>query len=160
MIDSMTRAALGALALTLVVACGDSNSPVSTSPLEGYSQVGTSDTGTVKPPPPPVGPGSFHGVVRGYQSGIIDTLGTAVLLEGVTVNAYTRVASAPDEVGVLAASVLTNASGVFQMPTLAGGEYVVTFTPPASSPYKGGWTLAFAGPQSNENPWWIMLPKK
>jgi hypothetical protein len=129
------------------------------SPLDGLSRVATSDTGTSTPPPPPVGVGSFHGVVRGYQTGGPDTLSSAVLLEGVRVTAYARKATATDSVGVgpQAASVLTDADGVFQLPDLAAGDYVVTFTTPAGSKYAGGWTVATANATSNQSPWWIML---
>jgi hypothetical protein len=140
-----------------VIACADGNSPA-TSPIEGLATVSTSDTGTKKPVDPPVGVGSFHGVVRGYTTGIMDTLGTAVLLDNVTVTAYHR--SGSGDIGAFAASVLTNASGVFQMPTLPMGEYAVVFTPPSGSLYAGGWTVTTVGPTSNASPWWIMLPKK
>jgi len=142
-------------------ACNDGTSPI-TSPLSGLSRVATTDTGTSTPPPPPVGTGSFHGVVRGYQAGVVDTLSTTVLLEGVRVTAYVRQPTASDSIGVgaQAASVLTDASGVFQLPDLAAGDYVVTFTPAAGSAYAGGWTVATASATSNQSPWWIMLQKK
>lgn len=144
-----------------VQACKDGTDPAP-SPLAGMARVAVTDTSTTKPPPPPAGVGSFHGVVRGYQTGVIDTLNTAVLLAGVRVTAYTRVTSAADSVGVgpQAASVLTDGSGVFQLPDLAAGEYVVTFAPPAGSSYAGGWTIGTASATSNQSPWWIMLAKK
>ena len=152
---------LSVLALVVVQACNDGTSPVAPS-LAGLSRVATTDTGTSTPPPPPVGVGSFHGVIRGYRSGVVDTMSTEVLLEGVRVTAYSRVVTASDTVGVgpQAASVLTDASGVFQLPDLAAGEYIVTFTTPAGSKYGGGWTIATASATSNVSPWWIMLLAK
>lgn len=152
---------LSLVAVLGVAACNDGTSPVA-SPVTGLDRVATTDTGTTTPPPPPVGVGSFHGVVRGYQTGTPDTLSTVVVLEGVRVTAYARVATASDSIGVgpQGASVLTDASGVFQLPDLAAGDYVVTFTTPAGSKYAGGWTVATASATSNQSPWWIMLAEK
>jgi hypothetical protein len=100
------------------------------------------------------------GTLYGYEPAP-DTAASAVRIAGARVTAFVREEAngqvvAGDEV----ATVLTNAQGFFQLPTLQGGEYVVTFVPPASSPYRGGWTTAFAWQQSGDSPWYIMLPRK
>jgi hypothetical protein len=77
------------------------------------------------------------------------------------VTAYPRLSTEPiPDVGPAAASVVTGADGKFQLPTLPGGEYVVTFNPPASSIYAGVWVTATAFDGSSEWPWWVVLPKK
>ena len=62
--------------------------------------------------------------------------------------------------GAAAATVTTGTHGKFQLPTLAGGTYVVTFTPPATSIYGGVWVTAATSANSNEHPWWVILWKK
>lgn len=158
-----SRAPIALLTIAaLLLACVDGMAPTP-SPLAGLDRVSTTDTGTTPPPPPPpVGVGSFHGVVRGYTKGAIDTLNTAVLLVGARVTAYPRTTATTDTLGLgpMAASVLTDASGVFHLPVLAAGPYIVTFNPPAGSKYGGGWTIATASATSNQSPWWIMLQSK
>lgn len=144
--------------------CTDGTAPIA-SPLEGLSRITVDDTagtGTL-PPPPPLGTGSLRGTVIGYKSGFGDTLATAKPLAGVRVSAYVRIdPTATDSIGVgtLAAMVVTTSGGVFQLPVLQAGEYIVTFTPPDSSKYRGGWSLGMANATSNASPWWIMLPEK
>jgi hypothetical protein len=62
--------------------------------------------------------------------------------------------------GPAAATVTTGADGKFELPTLAGGTYVVTFNPPASSIYGGVWVTAATSATSNDWPWWVILWKK
>ena len=85
------------------------------------------------------------------------------MLAGVRVTAYVRInptATDSNGVGPQAASVLTDAAGIFQLPVLAGGEYIVTFSPPEGSKYRGGWSIGLADATSNASRWWIMLPEK
>ena len=150
--------------IVVALACAEGTSPIA-SPLAGLSRIAVDDTagtGTL-PPPPPVGTGSFRGTVMGYKSGFGDTLATAQVLESVRVTAYVRInPTATDSVGVgqLAATVLTTVAGVFQLPVLQAGEYIVTFNPPDGSKYRGGWSIGTASATSNASPWWIMLAEK
>jgi hypothetical protein len=150
-------------ALVTVAACSDSSpSAPDSSPLAGLTKAARNDTA---PTPPnntePLAPGSFHGTIYGYEPGP-DTLKNSERLAGVKVTAYPRLRSSTDTLGVGAptASVLTNSSGEFQLPTMPGGEYVVTFNPPTGSKYRGGWTVATAFAESNAHAWWIMLAVK
>jgi len=153
-----------AILIIVALACADGTAPIA-SPLAGLARVTADDTvgtGTL-PPPPPVGTGSFRGTVIGYKSGFGDTLATAKVLEGVRVTAYVRInPTATDSIGVgpQAAMVLTNTAGVFQLPVLQAGEYIVTFSPPDGSKYRGGWSIGVADASSNASPWWIMLAEK
>jgi hypothetical protein len=92
-----------------------------------------------------------------------DSLETAPRVAGVRVTAYpylgASTSGAPD-LGPEAASVITGADGAFQLPELPGGEYAVTFEPPANSIYQGVWVHAISHSGSNEYPWWVVLPKK
>lgn len=160
----MRLATLATLAASLaVIACADSIDPV-LSPLADLARF-DSDTTVNGPPPttpsPNPTPGSFRGTVRGYEPGP-DTLASAVRLANVTVTAFRRVPTASDTLGLgpEQASVITNAEGEFQLPTMPGGEYIVTFVPHPSSKYRGVWTVATAHESSGEFPWWIMLPVK
>ncbi|HEX9691703.1 MAG TPA: hypothetical protein VGA22_06365 [Gemmatimonadales bacterium] len=149
-----------ALAVASLVAAGCADPPTAGNEdvLAGLEAVSTNDSG---PTQPIDGPGSFRGGVMGYDPGP-DTLDTTVRLPNVQVTVYTRVDSEGDAVGVgpEVVSVLTDENGEFQTPELPGGEYVVTFMPPADSRYSGGWTIGVAHPESNQHPWWIMLPAK
>jgi hypothetical protein len=163
------------LALALVVAltaglfvsaCSDSPTENENSPLTGLTQRGGSDsTGNPLPPPPtnPT-PGSFHGTVLGpSQPGSGgDTLASAPRVAGVVVTAYpvTGGTESLPTLGSAAATVTTGADGKFQLPTLTGGTYVVTFNPPASSIYGGVWVTAATSATSNDWPWWVILWKK
>ena len=160
------RSVLVVAVLAALTACG-SDDPTGnpSSPLNGLSQSeGRDSTGTSVPSPPAsTTPGYFRGTVLGPSSpgSGSDTLATAPRVGGVTVTAYPRLTSASvPEVGPAAASVTTGSDGKFQLPILPGGEYVVTFTPPAGSPYAGVWVTATAYSGSSEWPWWVVLPKK
>ena len=157
------RAQLGAacIAVLLAAACSDHDpAGPGNDPLAGLTEAERGDTATSPPPSVPRGPGHFVGTVYGYDPGP-DTLASSVRLEGARVTAFVLVQT-PDTVvaGRQAASVLTNAQGFFQLPTLPAGEYIVTFVPPAGSPYRGGWTVAEAWQQSGDSPWYIMLPRR
>jgi hypothetical protein len=56
--------------------------------------------------------------------------------------------------------VLTDANGHFQLPTLAGGDYVVAFSPPEGSNYRGVWATATVSNHSADYPWWVVLSLK
>ena len=167
--STSTRSSGSILALALllsVTACGsDYTTGTQSSPLNGLSQAeGKDSTGTTVPvPPTSTTPGYFRGTVLGPSvpgSGP-DTLATAPRVSGVTVTAYPRLSTDPvPDVGPAAASVVTGSDGKFQLPTLPGGEYVVTFTPPSGSIYQGVWVTATAYNGSAEWPWWVVLPKR
>ena len=160
---NIPRHALGlaCIALVVAVACSD-NGPAGPGPdpLAGLTAATRGDTAPEPPQSTPRGPGFFVGTVYGYEPGP-DTLASAVKLEGARVTAFVRVDTGDGvAAGRQVASVVTNAQGFFQLPTLPGGEYVVTFVPPSASPYRGGWTVAAAWQQSGDSPWYIMLPRK
>ena len=146
--------------VAIAAACADGPAGPVGDPLAGLAVAERGDTASASPTSTPRSPGYFVGTVYGYEPGP-DTLASAVRLEGARVTAYVRVdGSEGVTAGRQVASVLTNAQGHFQLPTLPGGEYVVTFVPAATSPYRGGWTTAEAWQQSGDSPWWIMLPRK
>jgi hypothetical protein len=152
---------LATVVLALAAACsGDDPASPGDDPLAGLTAATRGDTAPEAPPDLPRGPGYFVGTVYGYDPGP-DTLASAVKLAGVRVSAFTRVDTGEGvTAGRQVATVLTDAKGFFQLPTLPGGEYVVTFVPGAASPYRGGWTTAGAWQQSGDNPWYIMLARK
>jgi hypothetical protein len=116
----------------------------------------------VNTPPPPTGaPGVFRGRIMRYDPGP-DSASNATGLEGVRVTAYTREASSPDvtDPGAQVATLLSDANGEFAFAPLPFGEYVVTFTPPASCNCRGVWATAFANESSGNYPWWVMLAPK
>jgi hypothetical protein len=151
-----------------IVACADSGpAPIDQSPLAGLTRVSTNDSGGVTTPAPAADPtpGYFRGTIRGYSSASgPDTLATAVKLPNVRVTAYPRIESRTDTLGVgpAAGEALTDANGEFTLPTMPGGDYVVTFNPqaPEDTQYHGGWTVTTIHERSHEVPWYIMLPKK
>ena len=150
-----------ALSVVAVIACSDTKptTPAAEpSPLEGRIQVQSPDTGggnTVTR----TGNGLFRGTVMGYsEADLPDTLKSARRLANVVVTAYpAELTSGEPKLGPAAASVTTNADGQFTFPTLVGGLYVVTFAPPAGSPYASVWTIATAHSESGNQPWTIML---
>lgn len=161
----------GSIALVLMaatlVACSDDPTGTGNSPLAGLSQrEGADSVGNPLPPEPTTPtPGSFHGTVLGPSEPGAgnDSLATAPRVSGVVVTAYPVTGGTPGSptLGAAEATVTTGADGKFQLPTLAGGEYVVTFNPPASSIYGGVWvSQAFTSAQSNDWPWWVVLWKK
>ena len=121
---------------------------------------------SVLPPPPPATLGYFHGTVMGQWQGtqggtLADSMAAMPKLANIRVDVYPRLSARnPLAVGPLAASVLTDANGYFQIPTLAGGDYVVTFVPPAGSLYQGVWVTATANTHSSDWSWWVVLSKK
>ncbi len=164
MLARSRRYGLGLIAAAgVVVACAD-NSPTesSNSPLAGMSRVDANDS-SVTPPPTDQTPGYFHGTVLGPSEPGAgnDSLATAPRIANVRVTIYPRVgASLPVEVGPEAGSVLTGADGKFQLPTLPPGEYVVTFVPPANSIYSSVYAFGPLRSNSEDYPWWVVLPRK
>jgi hypothetical protein len=154
-----------ALAATFAFACADDDttSPVP-SPLAGLARVAPNDNDTTTTPPVGATPGFFHGTVLGPSAAGAgpDTLATAPRVANVRVNAYLRVASSTDTLGIgpLIASVMTDANGEWTLPVLPGGLYIVTFTVPDGSPYTGVWATAIAHSHSSDYPWWVVLAKK
>jgi hypothetical protein len=91
-----------------------------------------------------------------------DSLATAPRVANAKVTAYPRqpTATDPNAVGTAVAEVVTGADGKFQLPTLPGGDYIVTINPAAGSIYGGVWVTATAHSTSHEFPWWVVLWKK
>jgi hypothetical protein len=158
------------LALTsgLTVACSDDPSGPESSPLAGFSQQqGRDSVGNSLPPAPSVPTaGGFHGTVlapSGSHTPGQDTLATAPRIAGVVVNAYKWQAGSYEGdkpvLGALEQTVTTGADGKFAL-DLSGGDYVVSFTPPANSEYGGVYVTASTSANSNQWPWWVILWKK
>lgn len=148
-----------ALAIAAAVACSDTATAPEENPLAGLA-VATRVDSAPSQSPDSLGPGHFVGTLYGYEPDR-DSAASAVRIEGARVTAYIR-EEANDRVvaGDQVASVLTDAHGDFHLPTLPSDQYVVTFVPPAESPYRGGWTTAQAWQHSGDYPWYIMLPRK
>lgn len=144
-------------ATLLAAACTDGSGP-NPSPLDGLVQyAGTDSIGA--PPPPATGnptAGYFRGTVVGPSAPGAgnDSLATAPRIAGVTVSVYAELEGSP------VASVVTGADGRFVLPTLPGGHYAVTFTPPINSPYGGVWATAPIHAASHTHPWWVVLWKR
>lgn len=148
------------LLLAAAVACGGGGPTESEwSPIAGFARVDQGDSTTATPQAAPAAsPGYFRGTVYGYTPGP-DSLSTRVPLAGVRVTPYVGmpVPSGGTAPGDEVAEVLTGADGAFRLPELPGGDYVVAFTPPASAPYRGVWTIARAWSGSGEGGWVIYL---
>lgn len=156
------RSIVSAAVIIAAIACGDSTTDVDSSILLGLSRAEANDTVTTTPPPPtqPT-PGAFHGFVLGPGTGP-DTMATAPRLQGVAVMAYPLLgySGTQPQVGDVVASMVTDANGAFQSPTIAGGEYVVTFVPPLNSIYRGVYVTTTIHDGSSSGTWWIILPRK
>ena len=154
-----------ALTSALAVACSDDPTETGNSPLAGLAQRdGRDSIGNPLPTPPatPV-PGGFHGTVVGPATPGpgVDTMATAPRISGVVVKAFKVIGGtqAEPELGALEQSVTTGDDGKFAL-MLSGGEYVVTFTPPANGIYGGVWVTGATSATSNTWPWWVVLWKK
>lgn len=153
----------GLAALIVAVACADEG-PTTPGPttLMGLVEVESNDTIATQPPPEaPATPGAFHGFVLGHGTGP-DTMATAPRLQGVVVTAYPHLGwnGSNPVVGEASATRTTDANGAFQFPVLPGGEYVVTFVPPASSTYGATFVTTTIHSGSDEGNWWVILPLK
>lgn len=157
------RALVAAAIVGFAVACADQTSPTTSGdPLKDLVHL-TADTGSAGPGEQPT-PGAFHGRVLGQSTpGAIDTLDTATRVANVLVKIYSHVqVSTTDTLGVgpEVARTTTDGNGDFQTPTLPGALYIVTFTPPVGSPYRGVYVVATAFSRSGDYPWLIVLPKQ
>lgn len=142
-------------------ACSDDSSGPAADPLAGLVTAERGDTAETPPNETPDGPGHFQGFVKGYTPGVVDTNSTIVALADVRVTAYRNDGTGVQpEAGDAVATTFSNASGAWALPTLPGGEYVITFVPPAGSSYHGGWTVGQAWSNSGDSPWQIFLSKK
>lgn len=153
---------LAALLLFAAAACSEKPTTVEPSILRGLSQGESNDTvGTAPPPPTQATPGSFRGFVLGPGTGP-DTMATAPRLEGIVVTAYRLLGWSGQEPSVsdAIATMTSDAGGTFQSPTIPGGEYVVTFVPPASSIYRGVYVTTTIHAASSDGNWWVVLPRK
>jgi hypothetical protein len=164
MIAPSSVVALTIIALSLA-ACTESNIPSGTGegPLAGLLATSSNDTSTATPPQASTDPGYFRGTVMapGSPGGVGDTLATKPRIANVTVTIYPRVGSGlPPQPGPEAGSVVTGADGLFQLPTLPAGEYIVTFVPPENSQYAGVYAFGPLNANSKDYPWWVTLPLK
>ena len=146
----------------IVSACSESQ-PTDTGPaiLAGLAESQSNDTtGTVPPPPSNPTPGSFKGYVLGPGTGP-DTMATAPRLQNVAVTVYPSLgwSGTQPRPGDAVATMTTSASGEFQSPTLPGGEYIITFVPPAGSIYRGVYVTTTIHAGSSNGNWWVVLPK-
>ena len=168
-----SRTATVLIATGFAFACaGEAPTASESSPKAGLrsAQVQDSASSTPAPTPPPSTPptpGYVHGTVRapgGSAPPGQDSLSASVKIPGAIVTAYPRVRSTLDTAGAgpMAAQVTTDANGQFTLPTLPGGEYIVTFNPPASlsAVYGGVWVTTTIHSGSSDFPWWITLWKK
>jgi hypothetical protein len=154
----LAAAMVGAMALA---ACqGDSTNPT-TGVLAGVAHVTSNDTTIGTPPVGTTTPGSFHGFVIGHGTGV-DTMLTAPRIVGATVTAYPQLGfdGSTPLIGDPVGTVTTDASGTFQFPEIAGGNYVVVVRPPASSGYRSVYILATISNVSNSGNWWVVLSQE
>jgi hypothetical protein len=160
-------AAFIAVAL-LAIACTDSTSePNTPAPLRGLNGASSQDSAGNPPPPPPGGvatAGYVQGTVLGPSAPGAgnDSLLTAPRVAGARIAAFpiTGGTQASPTLGDEVASTVTGADGRFTLPTVPGGPYVVTVTPPAGSVYGGVWVTGTIHDQSHLFPWWVVLWKK
>jgi hypothetical protein len=169
---SLTIALALAASAFVAAACAEkSPTEVDDSPLAGLLESQATDSaGAPAPTAPPTSPGTpgyVRGVVRAPSQNAQpgqDTLGASTRIAGAIVTAHPYVLITPDSLGPgpQVAQVVTNANGEFQLPTLPGGQYVITFSPPASlaNTYGGVWTTGPIHDKSHEHPWWVTLWKK
>ena len=157
------------VAMSLLIAVGSacsSGDPAGpdTSPLAGLSKATANDTSNSTHQPTGEGPGYIRGTVLGQSppGAGNDSLNTAPRVAGVVVTIYTRKAGTGTavETGDVKGTVTTGADGLFTLPTLPSGEYVVTFVPPRNSIYYGVWVHGELHENSAMYPWWIVLQKK
>lgn len=148
---------------TALAACSsDPAGPIPPSVLDGLQQSVAHDSVGGTPPTPqnPTGSGEIHGtVLLPSNGGGGDTLATAPRVVGATITAYPVLNSSSLELGPAAASTVTGADGMFTLPTLAAGEYVITVEPPAAlaSTHYGTWIRGNIHPDSGYFPWWVVL---
>jgi hypothetical protein len=161
------RTAIATLAFlaAMAVACSDK---AVTGPDSSVTAGLTRDLGndTATTTPANAGPGYFHGTVLGSAPEIAgaDSLALFPKLAGVVVTIYPLIATAGDSMnpanhGPAAGLVVTDVAGQFQLPTLAAGNYLVTFVPPSTSGYHGVYAFGPLRSNSKDYPWWVVLSK-
>ena len=151
----------GIAALAVAVACSDDSTSPHPSVLAGLAAGKSNDTTVGQPGPGSTQPGSFHGYVLGHGVGP-DTFATAPRIQNATITAYPHLGYDGDTplVGDPAGTVKTDANGFFQFPTIPGGAYVITVTPPAGSDYRGQYITGTISEVSNSGTWWVVLSKQ
>lgn len=156
-LTTLSVAAAVAVAVTLAACAGDSTNPTSNL-LAGAAHVTSNDTVVGTPPEGTTTPGSFHGFVLGHGTGV-DTFTTAPRIQGATVTAYPHLGynGQTPILGDPVGTVTTDATGAFQFPEIAGGNYVVLVTPTAASGYRPVYILAQISNVSNSGTWWVVL---
>lgn len=153
-----------ALAVVIAAACDSAVTAPDTSPLSGLVRAYAEDsTGTpVEPSEGTPGSGYFAGIVKGPSpvGTTGDTLGSAPRIANVVIRAYPLIGGTGGslELGPEVGTTTTDADGAFTFPLLSGGDYAVTFSPPAGSGYTGTWVLAHVDAQTHTHPWWVTLP--
>jgi len=88
-------------------------------------------------------------------------MATAPRLQNVAITVYEHLGWTGSEpnLGDVAATMTSDANGAFESPTLPGGEYLITFIPPAATGYRGVWVTTTIHAGSSEGNWWVVLPK-
>lgn len=155
------------LAVLSIVACESATDGSPRSPLAGLTQSAARDSAGTSIPTGTAGT-TGDGFARGTVIGPSapgagnDSLNTAPRIAGVRVAAYKVLGgtAANPVLGAEAAAVVTGTDGKFTLPTLPGGEYRVTFTPPSTSVYAGVWVTGALHSGSSTHPWWVTLPRK
>ena len=105
--------------------------------------------------------GFFQGITVGAIVGA-DSSDIASRVPDVRVTLYT-ISSWRGDVPVFGDAVAwttSAADGSWKFATQPAGVYGFTFEPPASSKYKGAWTIGTAHPGSGSIRWWISLSVK
>jgi len=105
--------------------------------------------------------GFFQGLVVGAVVGS-DSSDVATRVPDVRVTLFSITGWRGDipVLGAAISSTTTAADGAWHFPTQPAGVYGFTFEPPASSKYKGAWTIGTATPGSGAYRWWISLSLK
>lgn len=163
--SSLMRVSLAGLAMIAMAACGgESVSGPDVTPLTGLSKSTSGDTSNTTHTPTGSGPGFFRGTVMGPSAPGAgnDSLLSAPRVAGVVVTIYERKAGTGDavEAGDQKGTVTTGSDGLFTLPTLPAGEYVVTFVPPSTSVYNGVYVFGPLRENSSNYRWWVVLSKK
>lgn len=105
--------------------------------------------------------GFFHGFVVGAVVGS-DSSDVATRVPDVRVTLYAITGWRGDVpiFGAAISSTVSASDGSWQFSKQSAGVYGFTFEPPASSKYRGAWTIGTANPSSGDYRWWISLTLK
>jgi hypothetical protein len=150
------------LAAAVMYGCSEKSPQEPTgSPIAGLGRIADNDTTSGSPT---TAPGYFRGTVLGpaIPGSGPDSMSTAPRIAGVRVAAYVRTddGSGDVTVGAEVATALTDSNGEFTLPEMPPGPYVVTFTVPSTSAYRGVWATSYIHAGSADYPWWVVLPLK